>query len=72
MVRAIGCAVQDVGGTAADAASLTEVWRRLELDAGGRIDRMRFEAQTVTCCCPRGPTEQLIGRRCQRCQGYPA
>lgn len=66
--RAIAEAVQEAGGTIADAEDLADVWRRLERDTQARADRMRYEAQHIRCCCADGgqPNSRSI---CDRCYG---
>lgn len=64
IVRAVHCA----GGDLADAEDLAGVWERVECNWRPRVDRMRYEAQTVYCSCADGGDEPVAGR-CQRCHG---
>lgn len=47
LLRAIGQAVQNAGGTMADVEDLVRVWQRLDADLDRRATRMRYEAQTA-------------------------
>jgi hypothetical protein len=52
-----------------DVDDLVSVWQRLQADKHGRVDRLRAEAATVTCCCVDGG-EPADDGRCRRCYGW--
>ena len=54
-----------------DVDDLIDTWRRLERDWGPRVDRMRYEAAHVRCCCLAGPAVLAADGRCSRCWGWP-
>lgn len=68
---AIGKAVQRAGGDITDADDLVGVWKRLEADQRGRVDRMRFDAANTRCSCADGGWD-AVGGRCDRCFGRTA
>jgi hypothetical protein len=43
LLYAIGRAVEKAGGDADDVDDLVKVWERLHADAGGKLDRLRYE-----------------------------
>jgi hypothetical protein len=70
-LNAIGRAVQKVGGDLIDAGDLVAAWERLEADTRGRVERMRYEAAHVRCCCADDPDPVSRDGRCSRCWGWP-
>ncbi len=68
LVRSIAMAVENAGGDITDVEDLVAVWERLERDQVARVDRMRYEARTIRCCCADG-AEPMSDGRCQRCYG---
>lgn len=70
LIDEIADAVRAAGGDRSDVIDLHQVWERMQADAGGRVERMRFEASHPRCACiDGGEPDDADEGLCIRCYG---